>query len=188
VKYEEMGKDYTSSSGTLPLIPVEVSQGVVKKEIKATNKPSKLNNFKGKRHTFTEKDARKGGKTMTTYRLKSLKLRKIKYCGSNCPIYPCKYQPLSSEMYGNRCALKNQEPDIRRKYINLLLGGEDDLFTEATNALMTVKGGYKTVMCIEKIHKMRFGAKVKNEVVATTGSFFDELRDKVKNLKEDDKK
>jgi len=29
VKYEEMGKDYTSSSGTLPLIPVEVSQGVV---------------------------------------------------------------------------------------------------------------------------------------------------------------
>jgi len=139
-----------------------------------TNKPSKLDNFKGKRHEFTREDASKGGQTKTRYRLNMLKLSKIKQCNLKCPIYPCRYQPLSEAKYEKRCALKNLEPSTRRKYLNLVFGGEDELFTEATNAVMSIEDGFKTVSAIEKIHKMRFGEKVKNEVV--NNSFVEEMR------------
>ena len=172
-KPQYTGINYSTNHGTLPII--------------ATNKPSMLDNFKGKRHTFNKQDSIKRGKTMTPYRLKIIKLAKIKKCSKKCPIYPCRYHPLSKAKYDGKCALNQLEPSTRRKYVNLLIGGEDDLFTEATNAVMTVNDGYKTVSCIEKIHKMRYGSKVKNEVVASSGSFFDELRGKVKELKEEDK-
>jgi len=129
------------------------------------------------------KIARKGGSKSTLAK----SVCKMKNCSPKCRIYSkCRYIPLSEKM-GGKCALNNKLNNrTRNRYINLLLGGEDDLIDEGINLLVGIKDESKALTGIEKIHKMRFGDKVVQEI-NTRINFFDEFNNKLDELKKKEK-
>jgi len=143
----------------------------VKRTLKNGNKPHKL----------TKKENSRGGSNMTQYRKFVLTVKRRKKCTGACPYHPCRYVPLVKE---GKCALQNKDPTIIKKYFNIVLGGEDKLLEEANNALVGISKPTSFIKSCERVHKMRFGSKVKQEVAVST-SFTDELNHTLKELEEE---
>lgn len=120
-------------------------------------------------HEEAVERGRKGGNTPSKKRDIARVLARIKLCNPKCPIFPCLFQPLSKQLE-DKCALKQQTPQLQKKFYKICLGNEDDFLLMISEALVRISDNKDLIHYGEKVFRMKWGEKVKNETTIKSDS------------------
>jgi len=126
---------------------------------KIQKSPLKNNN---PQHQFTEEERKRGRETLTEAGRISLSFNLRKYCTKDCPLYPCFMMPLAMGHPKRLCALKQKNPKERKKILNILLGGREDViqvYKEILAQVMTKEKPLKVLHAIDRFVRTEFGEK-----------------------------